>query len=314
MAPPFLEKFSAKGKQGEIVNKQYIEEYLRQEATGVLIHVEEEVTSTNTILKQLAVQGAPEGTVLIACRQTAGKGRLGRSFYSPEETGIYMSLLLRPNIKAQDSLLITTAAAVATAEAIETVTGVETGIKWVNDIYCHDRKVVGILTEGGLKAGTDHLIRDKQSTGTDQRAEADRLAYAVLGIGVNLWEPTGGFPEEIAKIAGSVLTESFQPDTIEKEKLRCRLAAEVLNQFMKIYPQLTERKFMDAYRKRSFLIGQEVTLIRADHAANIDLPPVRVIDVGDDAQLIVEFPNGSKQEISSGEVSVRMAEWRKEWH
>ena len=278
------------------MNKEYIEGYLEEDAKKLLIQVEEEVSSTNTLLKQEAVEGAPEGTVLIACRQTAGKGRMGRSFYSPEETGIYMSLLLRPELKAQDSLLITTAAAVATAEAIEAVTGVETGIKWVNDIYCHGRKVVGILTEGGLQAGTD------------------QLAYAVLGIGINLWEPTGGFPEEIINIAGSVLTESFQPDTIEKEKLRCKLAAEVLNQFMKIYPRLTERKFMDAYRKRSFLIGQEVTLVRADHTTNIDLPPVRVINVGDDAQLIVELPDGSKQEISSGEVSVRMAEWRKKWH
>lgn len=278
------------------MNKEYIEGYLQQEAAGLLISVEEEVTSTNTVLKQVAVQGAPEGTVLLASRQTAGKGRLGRSFYSPEETGIYMSLLLRPKLKAKDSLLITTAAAVAVSEAIEKVTGVETGIKWVNDIYCRGRKVVGILTEGGLKA------------------ETDQLAYAVLGIGINLWEPMGGFPEEISEIAGSVLTESFQPDTIEKEKLRCRLAAEVLNQFMRIYPQLTEKKFMNAYRKRSFLIGQEVSLIRADHRADMDLPMVRVINVGDDAQLIVELPDGTRQEVSSGEVSVRMAEWRKEWH
>ncbi len=278
------------------MKKEYIEGYLAKEATELMIQVEQEVSSTNALLKKEAQNGAAEGSVLIACRQTAGKGRLGRSFYSPEETGIYMSLLLRPELKAQDSLLITTAAAVAVAEAIEKVTGVETGIKWVNDIYCRGRKVVGILTEGGLKAGTD------------------QLAYAVLGIGINLWEPTGGFPKEIAEIAGSVLTESFLPDTIEKEKLRCKLAAEVLNQFMKIYPQLTEKKFMDAYRKRSFLIGQEVSLIRSDHMAGIDLPTVRVVNVGDDAQLIVELPDGTRRAVSSGEVSVRMAEWRKEWH
>ncbi len=278
------------------MKKEYIEAYLDQEACMLRLQVEQEVTSTNTLLKVEAQKEEPEGKVLVACRQTAGKGRLGRSFYSPEETGIYMSLLLRPKLKAKDSLLITTAAATAVAEAIETVTGVEAGIKWVNDIYCRGRKVVGILTEGGLKAGTD------------------QLAYAVLGIGINVWEPTDGFPGEIAQIAGSVLTESFQPDTIEKEKLRCKLVAEVLNRFMRIYPQLTERKFMDAYRKRSFLIGQRVSLIQADHAADMDLPPVRVINVGDDAQLIVELPDGTRQQISSGEVSVRMAEWRQEWH
>jgi len=270
------------------MKKEYIEAYLQKHTSKLKIRVEQEVTSTNLILKQQGQDGAPEGTVLIACRQTAGKGRLGRSFYSPEETGIYMSLLLRPAIRAQDSLLITTAAAVAVAEAIEKVTGVETGIKWVNDIYCRGRKVVGILTEGSLKAGTD------------------QLSYAVLGIGINLWEPNGGFPEEIKKIAGSVLTESFQPDKMEKEQLRCRLAAEILNQFMMIYPQLTEKKFMNAYRKRSLLIGRKVQLMQADHAADLELPPVRVVDVGDDAQLIVELPDGSLKEVSSGEVSVKM--------
>ena len=270
------------------MKKEFIESALAPEAENLVICVEEEVSSTNTLLKEAAAQGAPDGSVLIACRQTAGKGRLGRSFYSPEETGIYMSLLLRPELKAKDSLLITTAAAVATAEAIERVTGVATKIKWVNDIYCRDRKVVGILTEGGLKAGSD------------------QLSYAVLGIGINLWEPSEGFPEEIVKIAGSVLTESFLPDTIEKEKLRCQLAAEILNQFMKIYPRLKEKEFMNAYRKRSLLIGKEVRLMQADHAADLDLPTVKVLNVGDDAQLIVQMPDGSLKEISSGEVSVKM--------
>ena len=270
------------------MKKEYIEAYLKEEIQGLQIQVEEEVTSTNLILKQQGQAGEPEGKVLIACRQTAGKGRLGRSFYSPEETGIYMSLLLRPEIKAKDSLLITTAAAVAVVQAIEVVIGVKTEIKWVNDIYCRGRKVVGILTEGGLKAGTD------------------QLSYAVLGIGINLWEPTEGFPEEITKIAGSVLTESFQPDTIEKEKLRCRLAAEVINQFMMIYPRLTEKKFMNAYRSRSMLIGKQVQLMQADHAADLELPTVTVVDIGDDAQLIVQLPDGSLKEVSSGEVSVKM--------
>lgn len=270
------------------MKQETIEAYLQGEAAGLTIQVEEEVSSTNTVLKQQAQAGEPGGKVLIAHRQTAGKGRLGRSFYSPEKTGIYMSLLLRPKLKAKDSLLITTAAAVAVAEAIEAVTGTAAGIKWVNDIYCHDRKVVGILTEGGLENS------------------AGDLSYAVLGIGINLWQPTGGFPEEVKKIAGSVLTESFQPDTMEKERLRCRLAAEVLNRFMRIYPQLTEKRFMESYRKHSFLIGQRVKLISASHTDEIDMPPVLVEGIGDDAQLIVRLPDGTRQEVSSGEVSVRL--------
>lgn len=110
------------------------------------LQVQTEVTSTNTLLKAQAEQGAPEGTVLIAESQTAGKGRLGRHFTSPPGTGIYFSLLLRPHCTAEKSLFITTTAAVAVCEAIEQVTGLNPQIKWVNDVYLNEKKVCGILT------------------------------------------------------------------------------------------------------------------------------------------------------------------------
>lgn len=265
------------------MKKEWIESFLLGEAKSLRIEVQQEVSSTNTLLKALAQTGEPEGKVLAACKQNAGKGRLGRQFYSPEDTGLYMSLLLRPKLSVQDSLLITTAAAVAAAEAIEKVTGVSAQIKWVNDIYCHGKKTVGILTESGLEPGSDHI------------------RYAVLGIGFNIWEPEGGFPAELAGIAGSIL-----PAKGEDKHLRSRLAAEVLNGFMKIYPQLTERRFMDQYRSRSMVIGKHVRLITADHTSILESEPVLVVDIGNDAQLIVERPDGTRQSISSGEVSVKL--------
>lgn len=265
--------------------------FLQEEALKLRLEVRPEVTSTNTVLKEYALAGEPEGKVLLAQRQTAGKGRRGRSFYSPEDTGLYMSILLRPQMGAEDSLLITTAAAAATAEAIEKVTGQPSEIKWVNDVYCHGKKVVGILTEGGMEQGSS------------------QLSYAVLGIGINLWPPSGGFPPELARIAGSVMPTALSTaEEQEKKELRSRLAAAVLNEFMKIYPHIKEKQFMKSYRKRSFLIGRTVTLMTADHRELTDYPAVKVVDIGDDAQLIVELPNGERREMRSGEVSVKMEE------
>lgn len=265
------------------MNEEKIRQYLEPQAAGLKLEIKEEVSSTNTVLKEEAANGVPEGKVLLAHRQTAGKGRMGRGFYSPEETGLYMSLLLRPKLKMQDSLLITTAAAVAVAEAIEKVTGQKAEIKWVNDVYCHGKKVVGILTEGGMSSGHDEL------------------AYAILGIGINIWQPSGGFPEDLTRIAGSVMQEE------KKDRhLRSKLAAAVLNEFMKIYPQITEKKFMELYRKRSFLVGNTVKLLSAQHEEIPDLPLVKVIGIGDDAQLIVELPNGEKRELCCGQVSAQI--------
>ena len=136
--------------------------------------------STNDTVKALAAEGAPEGVVVLAEAQTAGKGRMRRQFFSPDGTGIYMSILLRPKLAAEDALFITTAAAAAVADAIEAATGENAGIKWVNDVYLRGLKVCGILTEGALGL------------------EEGNLEYAVLGIGINAIAPQNGFPEEIS--------------------------------------------------------------------------------------------------------------------
>lgn len=180
------------------------------------IRVVDTAGSTNSVLKTLAEKGAPHGQVLIAKEQTAGRGRLGRSFCSPKDTGLYMSVLLRPRFSAEDALFITTAAAVAVAEAVDRFAESESKIKWVNDVYLSGKKVCGILTEAAM---------DFESGG---------LNYAVCGIGINL--SAERLPKELEAIAGGIL--SGQREGID---LRAPLAAEILTRFLRImtgFPRL----------------------------------------------------------------------------
>ena len=183
--------------ESDVLTVQSVSRFLDTDMP-VYLQVQTEVTSTNTLLKAQAEQGAPEGTVLIAESQTAGKGRLGRHFTSPPGTGIYFSLLLRPHCTAEKSLFITTTAAVAVCEAIEQVTGLNPQIKWVNDVYLNEKKVCGILTEASV---------DFENGG---------LNWAVLGIGINIAVPEEGFPEEIRSIAGEEVLQAVKLLTKEK--------------------------------------------------------------------------------------------------
>jgi BirA family biotin operon repressor/biotin-[acetyl-CoA-carboxylase] ligase len=232
------------------------------------------VTSTNELAKRAGEAGRAEGLVIIAEEQTAGKGRLDRRFYSPAGNGIYLSILLRPRIPATEALMITTAAAVAGAEAIEEITGCETKIKWVNDLYCHGGKAAGILTEASF-------------------SQDGKLEYAVMGIGLNVHEPQTGFPPEIRNIASAILLSGQQIPEV-----RNRLAAAFLTRFWNIYRSLPEKNHLDAYRKRSMLIGQQVIVSDTDQIAT-------VLGIDDDCGLIVRWDNGKESTLSSGEVSVK---------
>ncbi len=242
---------------------------------SIEIDIREEVSSTNTVLKELAEQGRPEGLVLIAKRQSRGKGRLGRSFYSPEGLGLYMSILLRPELPAEDSLSITTAAAVAVAEAVSSITGRQAMIKWVNDVYLEGRKICGILTEAAI---------DFENNG---------LNYAVLGIGVNILEPPGGFPPEIAEVAGALYREEAPVDA------RTRLAAEILSRFFAFYRALPKRSYMEEYKKLSLLTGLEITFQQGRESWE-----GTVLGIDDDARLIVRLPSGEEKSFAAGEVSI----------
>ena len=268
------------------MEKELIKQYLHSDW---IIQTAEEVSSTNDILKEQAKGGAPDRTVLIAGRQTKGKGRMGRSFYSPQDDGIYLSMLLRPPICPQEALLLTTAAAAAAAEAIDASGGGPAFIKWVNDVYCREKKVVGILTEAGF-SGDDPI---------------SPLDYAVVGIGFNVFEPVGGYPEDIRHLAGAVFSHHQRPNqTAEREEKKALLTALFLDRMDEYYRCLPEKKFMEVYRQKSFLIGKDVRMMTAEHETS-EKDSVRVIGIGDDAELIVKDKEGKISRLFSGEVSIR---------
>ena len=247
----------------------------RLRTPGLAVTALENTDSTNTCVRRLAEDGAPEGTVVVAAAQTAGRGRSGKSFLSPAGTGLYMSVLLRPQLAMGDALLITTAAAVAVAHAVERVAAVTAQIKWVNDVYVDGKKVCGILTEGAL---------DLENGG---------LRYAILGIGINICPPAGGFPPELAPIAGA-LTETGG------EALRAPLAAAVLDEFFALYPHLTEKPFYDDYVSRSLLTGRQIEVLRGGMRL-----PATALGIDRDLHLRVRYADGSEENLAAGEVSTR---------
>lgn len=259
----------------DVLSKQSIEKYLDDDIFD--IEVVKSVSSTNTILRQKAEQGGKEGTVLIAEEQTQGRGRMGREFFSPSNTGIYMSILLRPSISAEKSVMITTCAAVAVAEAIEEVAKKEAKIKWVNDIFCGDRKVCGILTEAALAI------------------ESGTLAYAVLGIGINVFPPENSFPSEIENIADSVFENCDMA-----ENPRSILIAKVLENFWKYYEDIENRPYFEQYKKRSMVLSNPITVISGK-----DNYEAFALDLDDNFNLKIMLPSGEIRSLNSGEVSVR---------
>lgn len=232
----------------------------------------DEIDSTNRVAKGLGAEGAPEGTLVVAERQTKGKGRLGRQFFSPEG-GIYMSMLLRPRIPAEKAVLVTTCAAVAVARAVERICGVTAGIKWVNDIFVNDRKVCGILAEAALSAVSEFPD------------------YVVLGIGINV-KPQS-VPEELKEIVGCL--EDIAGKRIEKEEL----ITAVWQEFGVFYEQLSTAVFMEEYKGRSVLMGREVTVLATEGKYR-----AVVTDIDKEGHLVIRR-DGETSVLSSGEVSVR---------
>ncbi len=233
-----------------------------------------EINSTNTYAVELAKQGEPQGRVIIADSQTGGRGRKGRSFYSPQG-GLYMSVILRPQLNAEEALLITPAVACAVAKALQKLSGKKMGIKWVNDIFCGGKKVCGILTEA--KVNFDN----------------DALEYAVVGVGVNLFAPNGGYPKEIENIAGAV----FNTEITEAEKLQT--AEEILNAITAEINSIKTKEFLAEYKAKSVLLGKQVTLLSTPPQTGI------AIDIDDKARLIVKTATATLT-LDSGEISVKL--------
>lgn len=243
------------------------------------IYCYEEIASTNTALKQMAQKCAKEGTVIMTDFQTNGRGRLGRQFFSPKGCGVYFSLLLKPKINLQDATFITVAAAVAVRRALSHLLNIDTKIKWVNDIYVNDKKLCGILTEGATEPGSN------------------TLSYAVLGIGINLTTPDGGYPEEFAHRTTNLseVTDKFPED------FKNKLIAEVFNQFEPLYQNLLKKEYMEEYKTHSCILGKEIQVLSGPHAG------IAVAkDIDNDANLVIEKADGTLIPLGSGDVSIRL--------
>lgn len=262
----------------EMISSDLLRRFLSENVKEkVNITVKEVSQSTNSDVKKAALDGEREGTVVVALSQTSGRGRMGRSFFSPDCTGVYMSVLLRPEIQPEETLLITTAAAVSVCETLDKIGADGSAIKWVNDIFLNSKKVCGILTEGGF-------------------ASAKKIDYAVLGVGINLFEPKNGFPDDLEKIAGAVF-ESFIPE------MRERFIANFLNIFFEYYDALLLKKHVQKYRERCFIVGSQVDVVRSDTKCR-----ATVLGIDDKCCLEVEYSNGEKEILTSGEVSLRLSE------
>ena len=241
-------------------------------------HWLEETDSTNDQLKKLARQGATHGTVLIADRQTGGHGRMGRAFHSPGGVGIYFSILLRPRCKPEELMHLTCATAVAMCDAVEKTAGFRPGIKWTNDLVSGKRKLGGILTELGLSA----------------RGSVD---WAIIGIGINCCQQESDFPEEIRRIATSLAMVTG------KTTDRASVAAAMMDSLARMDRILLEEKhdILEAYRADCITIGQEVSLLRVGE----EVRHGKALTMDDEGALLVEFADGHRETVNSGEVSIR---------
>lgn len=245
-------------------------------AKRVNITVFDELDSTNTYLKRLALSGAKEGTVIIARRQSAGRGRLGRSFFSPDATGLYISVLLRPRLRAENAVNVTAMAAVAAAHAIKRVFPVNAQIKWVNDIFVENKKVCGILCESKF----------------DINAVSE---YVVVGAGVNVCTPKDGFPKEIESIAGALA------DSRDAERRCNELAAVFLEELFTEYENLEIKGFIEEYRRLSLAVNRRIAILSGGNVKEAE-----AVGIDDECRLIVRYDNGEEESIATGEISIKL--------
>lgn len=236
------------------------------------------VDSTNTQVKRQAAQGAAEGLVVLSDRQTAGRGRAGRTFHSPAGCGLYLSALLRPSLPPEQLANFTAWAAVAVCDGIEATCGVRPQIKWTNDLVLNGKKLCGILTELVLN----------QTTGTP-----DGL---VVGIGINVNHQTEDFSDDIRSMATSLSLE------LGRNVDRAQLAAQIIRALDRIYARFPDDKAacLARYRADCLTVGKPVRLITP-----VSSREAVATGIDEDFRLLVTYPDGTRDAIATGEVSVR---------
>ena len=239
------------------------------------VYVYDTLESSNRTAKLLALDGAVHGTLVLTAHQTAGRGRLGRSFESPAGKGVYLSVVLRPDLHTASAQTLTIAAAVAVCRAVEKLCGIRLGIKWVNDLYYQGKKVCGILTEGCPDLETGHLD------------------WLVVGIGLNLTADTADFPPELQDKAGSLYPGA--PAPVSRAALAGAIARELL-------AAGDGTGCLAEYRDRCFVPGHWVTVCTA-----AETYAARALSIDDEGRLVVQRENGRQEALRWGEVSTRPA-------
>lgn len=257
-------------KPHDVLSEGAVRAYMSD--SGVDVRVFQIIDSTNSEAKRAIANGLTDNALFVANEQTAGRGRRGRSFYSPKEHGIYFSCVLHPEVSLTDSTAITSAAAVAVCESLKNATKKHPLIKWVNDIFIDNFKVCGILTEA---------ISD---------FESGKVDAVIVGIGINL--TTESFPEELKGIAASVGVKSD----------RCALVADIYSRLDALCKKLPDKSFMDSYREYSLVLGKTINFNRNG------IPyQAKAVAIHDNGELEVICDSGEKMILNSGEISVKLA-------
>ena len=268
-------------EETDIITRDYLQEHI---SIPCKIQIDDVVDSTNRLARECQITDQPR--LFIANEQTKGRGRLGRSFYSPAHSGLYMSVAFRPDFGLDKAMLITTYAAVAVCRAIDQMTGLRTKIKWVNDIYLNEKKLCGIMTEA------------------ESNFETGQIDKIVIGIGVNCFHTV--FPEDLQA------TATWLENPL-REFTRAQLAAAIVNQLFDVLAESDRGRLLREYKSRSFILGEPImiynTLTVQSPTKEMRGIRARAIDIDDNGGLVVEYMEGRRmremETITTGEVSIR---------
>lgn len=261
-----------------ILSKEIIKKNTTTKVFGKEIDILKTVDSTNNYLKLKAQDKADEGLVAIAEQQTEGKGRKGKSFFSPAGSSIYMSVLLKPKIKISNINLITIIAAISVVEAIYNTTEIQTSIKWVNDVMYNNKKLCGILTEASIEG------------------ESGDINYIVLGIGINVKKIN--FPDDIKNVATSL--GNITSIDYNRNELIGQLLTQLENNYNKLFSN-NQCELINSYRNYLSMLGNEINVILSDSTYT-----AKALDIDENAHLIIQLPSGEITKINCGEISIKL--------
>jgi BirA family transcriptional regulator, biotin operon repressor / biotin---[acetyl-CoA-carboxylase] ligase len=276
-----IESISKKGYRiisaPDLLTYEEIEPYLNTSFIGRSIVHFDSIDSTNSKAKQLADSAEADGTIIISEEQTNGRGRLGRSWVSPKYKGIWMSIILKPDLNPMEAVKLTQIAAASLVLASGEL-GVKTFVKWPNDIVMNHKKVCGILTE--------------------MSAELTRINYVIVGIGINVNIDEADFPEDIKPIATSLKVETKA--SVNRKELVGKILSNFENLYLKFIKENDIETSLHICRQNSALLGREIMIVKRD--GNVE---AKALDIDAEGRLLVQYADGSEEYVISGEVSIR---------